>query len=260
METPKRPLILVSNDDGFQARGIHVLAEWLLPFGDVVCVSPEGPCSGQSMAITVNSPLRATEVTGLVDDRIKMFKVSGTPVDCVKLSMHHLLPRRPDIVVSGINHGSNTSVNVNYSGTMGAALEGTAFGLPSVGFSLTTHDPEADMSRCRPFVEKIISLVIANGLPEGMALNVNVPTKCDPPTQMRLVRSARGNWNDEYRQYTDPHGKKFYWLSGDFINEEPDATDTDEYCLEHGMVSVVPALLSRDPLSFDSLPDWLRRL
>ena len=141
-----RPLILVSNDDSYTAKGVHVLIDRLVKFGDVVAVCPQYPHSGQSMAISINSPLRILEQPDY--NGARMFAVNGTPVDCVKLSMHHILGRRPDLVVAGINHGSNAAVNVLYSGTMGAAMEGAVFGIPSIGFSLTDHDPEADFSPC----------------------------------------------------------------------------------------------------------------
>ena len=195
------------------------------------------------MAITVNSPLRAVRVADHAG--AMMFKVNGTPVDCVKLSMHRILDRRPDMVVSGINHGSNAAINVVYSGTMGAAMEGCAFGVPSVGFSLTDHSPDADFSPCRPWVERISRGVLEHGLPEGVCLNVNVPDVDSEPEEMRVVRACRGNWSDEYKEYTDPHGHKFYWLTGRFENGEPEASDTDEWCLAHGIVSVVPTLLDR---------------
>lgn len=239
-----RKLILVSNDDGISAKGVHQLVEWLRPMGDVVVVCPDGARSGQSMAITFNSPLRVTAVAE--EPGVKWYKTNGTPVDCVKLSMHVVLKgRRPDMVVSGINHGSNAAINVVYSGTMGAAFEGCAFGIPSVGFSLTSHDPNADFSRCRPFVEKICSQVLERGLPAGVCLNVNIPHQGEAPTEMRLCRACEGNWNDEYKEYTDPQGGKFYWIQGDFINAEPEATDTDEWALAHGIVSVVPTMLDR---------------
>ena len=239
----KRPLVLVSNDDGIEAAGVHRLVEWLSPMADIVCVCPDAPRSGQSMAITVNSPLRAVRVADHAGAR--RFKVNGTPVDCVKLSMHRILDRRPDMVVSGINHGSNAAINVVYSGTMGAAMEGCAFGVPSVGFSLTDHSPDADFSPCRPWVERISRGVLEHGLPEGVCLNVNVPDVDSEPEEMRVVRACRGNWSDEYKEYTDPHGHKFYWLTGRFENGEPEASDTDEWCLAHGIVSVVPTLLDR---------------
>lgn len=239
----KRPLVLVSNDDGIEAAGVHRLVEWLSPMVDIVCVCPDAPRSGQSMAITVNSPLRAIRVADHAG--AMMFKVNGTPVDCVKLSMHRILDRRPDMVVSGINHGSNAAINVVYSGTMGAAMEGCAFGVPSIGFSLTDHSPDADFSPCRPWVERISRGVLEHGLPEGVCLNVNVPDVDSEPEEMRVVRACRGNWSDEYKEYTDPHGHKFYWLTGRFENGEPEASDTDEWCLAHGIVSVVPTLLDR---------------
>lgn len=239
----KRKLILVSNDDGIEALGVHRLVEWLLPFGDVVAVCPDGPRSGQSMAITVNGALRLTRMDDFMG--AAMYKVNGTPVDCVKLAMHIALPRRPDLVVSGINHGSNAAINVVYSGTMGAVMEGCAFGIPSVGFSLTDHAADADFEPCRPFVGRIVRAVLEKGLPEGVCLNVNIPHDHGIPEEMRVVRACRGNWSDEYAEYTDPHGRKFYWLTGKFRNDEPEATDTDEWCLSHGIVSVVPTLLDR---------------
>ena len=241
--TENRPLILVSNDDGIQALGVHKLIDWLLPFGDVVAVCPDGPRSGQSMALTVNDALRVNEEEQYTGAR--MFKVNGTPVDCVKLAMHTVLERRPDLVVAGINHGSNAAINVLYSGTMGAVMEGCAFGIPSVGFSLTDHSSRANFMPCKEAVEKIAGGVLEHGLPEGVCLNVNIPHDKGIPKEIRYVRSCRGNWSDEYSEYTDPHGKKFYWLTGKFINEEPNATDTDEWCLSHGIVSVVPIELER---------------
>ena len=238
----KRPLILVTNDDGIHAKGIHELVDMLLPFGEVVVICPDGPRSAQSMALTVANPLYVTRLEdyhGAV-----MYKVSGTPVDCVKLAMHTILDRRPDLIVSGINHGSNAAVNLLYSGTMGAAMEGAVFGIPSVGFSLTSHDADADFSNCRRTVELIVSATLKHGLPEDICLNVNIPYGCEP-TAMRVAAECRGHWSDEYVEYTDPSGRKFYMLSGKFVNVEPDNTATDEWCLTHGIVSVVPISINR---------------
>ncbi len=237
-----KPLILVSNDDGIEARGVHELIDCLIEFGNVVCVCPDSPRSGQSMAITVNSPLRITRLEDY--HGAKMYKVSGTPVDCVKLAMYAALDRKPDLVVSGINHGSNAAVNVVYSGTMGAAFEATAIGLPAIGLSLTDHSPDADFSPCLPFIRHLVGETLRRGLPEGICLNVNFPT-ATTPSEMRLTKAARGKWTDEYRRYDDPNGKPFYWLTGRFVNLEPDNTDTDEWCLAHGIASVVPTLLDR---------------
>ena len=232
--TNKRPLILVSNDDGYLAKGVRILIKEMRKFGDVVAVCPDGGRSGQSMAITVNDalmPLRLPDYEGA-----EMWKVNGTPVDCVKVAMHMILgDRRPDLVVAGINHGSNAAVNVLYSGTMGAVLEGCGF------------------------VRRITEDVLRNGLPPEICLNVNIPDSAEPPTQMRVVRACRGRWNDEYKEYTDPHGRKFYWLSGEYVNEEPDNSDTDQWCLEHGIVSVVPVLLERTARVEGSL-SWLKSL
>lgn len=239
----RRPLILVTNDDSISAKGVHVLVERLLAFGDVVAVCPQYPHSGQSMALTVSSPLRINELPGYKGAR--MYCVDGTPVDCVKISMHHVLDRRPDLVVSGINHGSNAAVNVLYSGTMGAAMEGTVFGIPSIGFSLTDHSPDADFSPCLDAIDLLVKETLRNGLPENVCLNVNVPDIAHTPKEMREAVPCRGRWNDEYQVYTDPFGKKFYWLSGEYVNLEPENDHTDQWCLEHGIISVVPVGVER---------------
>lgn len=246
MSDSNRPLILVSNDDSYAAAGVHALISRLVRQADVVAVCPDAPRSGQSMAITVNCAMRATRC----DDSsgAPVYMVNGTPTDCVKLAMHTLLPRRPDMVVAGINHGSNASVNVLYSGTMGAVMEGCVFGIPSVGFSLTSHAADADFTPCFPFIDEIVASVLRDGLEPGVCLNVNIPAGCTP-TEMRCVRPARGKWSDEYEDYTDPHGRPFYWLKGKFENEEPEAEDTDEWCLGHGIVSVVPVEVDRTPVA-----------
>ncbi|MBD5358574.1 MAG: 5'/3'-nucleotidase SurE [Bacteroides sp.] len=254
--TDKRPLILVSNDDGITANGVHELVDCLVKFGDVVTVCPDAPRSGQSMAITVNTPLRIDRLDDF--QGAKMYKINGTPVDCIKLAMYAVLDRKPDLVVSGINHGSNAAINVVYSGTMGAAFEGCALGVPSIAFSLTSHDPDADMKRCIPFVEKLVSGVLEHGLPEGVCLNVNIPAKGAAPEEMRLTKGCKGKWTDEYQEYTDPQGKKFWWLTGSFENDEPNNEDTDEWCLAHGIVSVVPTLLYRTAIDLSSL-EWIEK-
>lgn len=252
-----RPLILVSNDDGIRAKGVHALIDRLVKFGDVVAVCPDSPRSGQSMALTVNAPLRVHRLADY--NGAKMYQTTGTPVDCVKLAMYTVLDRKPDLIVAGINHGSNASINVVYSGTMGAAFEGCAFNIPSIGFSLTDHNPEADFNPCLPFVDAIVKGVLDNGFPEGVCLNVNIPNSPEPPVELRLTKGCKGNWSDEYAEYLDPNGQKFYWLTGKFKNEEPDNPDTDEWCLSHGIVSVVPVMLDRTaPLSKDF--DWIKTL
>ena len=236
-----KPLILVSNDDSYTAKGVHELIRSLQHIGEVVCVCPELPQSGMSMALTVNNSLRVKQLEDY--HGAKMYKVNGTPVDCIKIAVDNLLPRKPDIVVSGINHGSNAAINVVYSGTMGAAFEGCAYGIPSVGFSLTSHNEDADFTPCMPVIDKIVRLVLQNGLPKDVCLNVNMPSHVEEYKEMRVTKGCRGRWDDRYEEYLDPAKRPFYWLAGKFVNEEPDNEDTDEWCLAHGIVSIVPVKL-----------------
>lgn len=250
----ERPLILVSNDDSYKAPGVHVLIDRLTRLGDVVCVCPEHPQSGQSMALTVNSPLR---ITSLPDyNGAKMYHVSGTPVDCIKLAMHHIVDRKPALVCTGINHGSNSAINVLYSGTMGAAMEGAAFGVPSIGFSLTDHSWEADFTPCLLAIDVLAEAALENGMPLDTALNVNIPDIKGTPDGIRLCVPCRGLWNDEYKEYVDPHGQKFYWLTGRYENLEPDNRQTDEWALAHRLVSVVPVGIERAAGTAPAVP-WL---
>lgn len=233
-----RPLILITNDDSINAPGLHHLAECVRSMGDVYVVAPANPHSGQSAAMSVNTPLRIVEIPS-DKDGIRLFTVNGTPVDCVKLALHAIVPRRPDVVFAGINHGSNSGVNVTYSGTMGATLEGCIEGIPSVGFSLLHHSMKADFTMSTAFVAAIAAKVIKEGLPSGVCLNVNIPARV-MPEGIRVCRAAHGKWVDGYQRYLDPQGVPFYWLSGKFVNMEPDATDTDEYWLQRRYISIVP--------------------
>ncbi len=237
-----RPLILISNDDSIDAKGVHHLAECVKEFGDVIIVAPDSPQSGQSSSLSVNKPLRITRHEGY--DDAEVYSVSGTPVDCVKLALHAIVPRKPDIMLSGINHGSNSGNAITYSGTMGAAIEAATVGIPSVGFSLLHHSLKADFTWTTPFVKEITRRVLESGLPEGICLNVNIPAKVEP-LGMKVCRAARGHWSEEYERYLDPNGKPFFWLTGRFCNDEPDATDTDEYWLAKKYVSVVPASIDQ---------------
>lgn len=240
----QRPLILVSNDDGYRARGVHCLTRLLQRFADVVAVCPEGPQSAKSMALTVSTPLRLTPVDDYREEEpgVEWYHVNGTPVDCVKLAMHTVLQgRRPDLVCTGINHGSNAAINVLYSGTMGAAFEGCAFGIPSCGFSLCDHAADADFSKMIPYVEEIVHLMLEKGLPEGVCLNMNAPK--GEIAGMRQTVSCIGHWSDEYERYVDPQGKPFYMLTGKFVNDEPDNPDTDNALLARGFATLVPVML-----------------
>lgn len=233
----KRPLILITNDDGLAARGIEHLTRIATRLGDVVVVAPDSAQSGKSSAITVNQPLYINEHPSIAGARV--FSTSGTPVDCVKLALYGVLDRKPDLLLSGINHGSNAAVNNIYSGTMGATMEGCILGIPSIGYSILSHSPAADFEPLTPFITEITSKVIAEGLPEGICLNVNFPAKCTP-LGVKVVRAAKGCWTEEYAAYATPQGKPFYWLTGKFHNEEPDNPETDEYWLQRQYGTIVP--------------------
>lgn len=235
--TQDRPLILIANDDGINATGIHELINYIADMAKIVAIAPDSPQSGQSSAISVNKVLRVTKHEDY--NGARMYSINGTPVDCVKLGMHAVLSERPDLILSGINHGSNSGNSIIYSGTMGAVLEGCMLGIPSIGFSYLSHDEQADISVCRDIVRAVTAKVIAKGLPHDICLNVNIP-KVNRIEGMKVVRAARGYWTEEYADYVDPHGKPFYWLTGKFHNEEPDDPSTDLYWLERGYASIVP--------------------
>lgn len=232
-----RPLILITNDDGLNARGIHHLMNIASTFGDVIVMAPDSPQSGKSSAISVNTPLFIHKHPCEGSDSV--FSASGTPVDCVKLAMCAVLDQKPDLILSGINHGSNSAVNNIYSGTMGATMEGCTIGIPSIGFSILSHSPEVDFDPITPFITQIIEKVLSNGLPEGVCLNVNFPANCNP-LGIKVVRAAKSHWTEEYATYASPHGESFYWLTGKLFNEEPDNPETDEYWLKRQYGTIVP--------------------
>lgn len=231
-----RPLIFITNDDGVDAKGIRSLVAILSGRGRVVVVAPDGPQSGQSSSITVDHPLRIRRHSDY--EEAEIYSVNGSPVDCVKLGLHAVVGVRPDIIVSGINHGSNAGNSVIYSGTMGAAMEGCLAGIPSVGFSLLDYSRDADFSHMSDLISGVVDKVLEHGLPDGVCLNVNAPAGSF--SGVKVVRAARGFWTEEYVAYTDPMGRPFYLLSGHFHNAEPDATDTDEYWLHRGEATIVP--------------------
>lgn len=234
----KRPLIVVTNDDGYSAKGIKELASVMKKFGDVIMVSSEGPMSGMSHAVTIQNPLRVTLVVD--EPGFKEFRTNGTPVDNVKLAKHSLLKKVPDLIVSGINHGSNASINIIYSGTMGAVLEGAIDGIPSIGFSLLDYPADAEFSHGFEFIEKITQKVLTEGLPKGIALNVNIPKISDEPIKgIKVVCQAEARWVEEFEERTDPFRRKYYWLGGHFVNGD-ERPNTDEKALKENYVSVVP--------------------
>lgn len=235
----REPLILISNDDGYRAKGLEALIQMAKPLGRVVVVAPSEGRSGMSHAITIKDPLRIRRQKRT--DDVELYSVNGTPVDCIKLAMSQVLKTTPDIILSGVNHGSNSSVSVFYSGTMGAAIEGCLYGIPSIGFSLLDFMPDADFTGAVEYGKPIIESVLANGLKRGVCLNVNFPAiPAEEIKGVRVCRQNMGTWREEFDKRTDPRGIDYYWLTGYFHNEEPEATDTDEYALANGYVSVVP--------------------
>jgi 5'-nucleotidase len=238
-DSQKLPLILITNDDGVEAKGLQSLIETIRPLGTVVVVAPADPQSGMSHAITVKVPLRLTKVRE--EENLTVYKCYGTPVDCVKMALNHLLPEKPDLLLSGINHGSNSAASVFYSGTMGAALEGSINEIPSIGFSLLNLDHDADFATAQHFTGIITRDVLLNGLSHSVCLNVNIPdVQADKVAGIKICRQNRGYWQEEFDQRTDPAGKHYFWLTGVFHNTEPEATDTDEWALNNNFVSIVP--------------------
>jgi len=233
-----KPVILVTNDDGITAPGIRNLVEAMKLIGKVIVVAPDSPQSAMGHAITINKPLRLDKVD--VFEGVDSWQCSGTPVDCVKLAVNQILHKKPDLCVSGINHGSNSSINVIYSGTMSAAMEGAIEGIPSIGFSLLNYSMEADFSPSKKIIEKVVRNIIKIGLPEGTLLNVNIPNlPISKIKGIRICRQANAKWKEEFDERKDPYGRTYYWLTGKFINFDSE-DDTDEWALQHGFVSVVP--------------------
>jgi 5'-nucleotidase len=235
-----KPLILVTNDDGITAPGIRALIEVMKQLGDVIVVAPDSPQSGMGHAITISDTLFCDQVTVKETYKHKEYSCSGTPADCVKIATQEILHRKPDLCVSGINHGSNSSINVIYSGTMSAAVEAGIEGIPAIGFSLLDYSLNADFEPCKPFVKRITRQVLKHGLPKGVVLNVNLPKLKESEIKgIRVCRQANARWEEEFDKRTNPQGRDYYWLSGKFVNED-EGEDSDEYALSQGYVSVVP--------------------
>lgn len=234
----KRPLILVVNDDGITATGIRSLIEVAREFGEVCVVAPDSPQSAMGHAITVHNILRLQEVQDVPG--IREYSCNGTPVDCVKLAIYRVLKRRPDLLLSGINHGANSSINVLYSGTMSAAVEGCVEGIPSIGFSLLDHSAGADFAASKIVARKIIRSALEKGIPEGTCLNVNIPRVAPEEIKgIRVCRQARAFWEDDFQPRKDPSGRIYYWITGQLVNRDS-GDDTDVWALENNFVSVVP--------------------
>lgn len=234
----QKPLILVTNDDGITAPGIRHLVKFMNEIGEVVVVAPDSPNSGKGHAITINSTLTFEEIK--MEGEQKDYALSGTPVDCVKFALNKILPRRPDIVVSGINHGSNSSINILYSGTMSAAVEAGVEGFPAIGFSFLDFSWDADFSQAKTFIQDIVIKTLRNPMPKGIVLNVNIPNlPKDEIKGIKICRQANAKWEESFDERINPHGKKYYWLTGYFKNMD-EGKDTDENALKEGYISVVP--------------------
>lgn len=239
----KKPLILVTNDDGITAPGLRSLVKYMKDIGDVVVVAPDSPQSGKGHAITLDNTLFSAK---LVVDKEKgaplEYSCSGTPADCVKLALQELLDRKPDICVSGINHGSNSSINVIYSGTMSAAIEAGIEGIPAIGFSLCDYAWDADFSHAEKAVKSIVRKALKNGIPKGVVLNVNIPkTKKSDIKGIKICRQAKANWKEKFDKRKSPAGRDYYWLTGEFLLLDK-GEDTDEWALANNYISVVPTI------------------
>ncbi len=235
----EKPLILITNDDGITAPGIRNLIAIMKEIGDIIVVAPDKPQSATGHSITINNTLYLNDMSDKNSD-FKEISCSGTPVDCVKLAVAEILKRKPDLCVSGINHGSNSSINVIYSGTMSAALEAGIEGIPAIGFSLLDYSWNADFSQCRSFIRKIALEVLENGLPEGVVLNVNIPKLTEKEIKgIKICRQAKAFWQERFDKRQTPQGRDYYWLTGEFVNQD-NGNDTDEWALNNGYISIVP--------------------
>ena len=261
-----RPLILISNDDGYEARGINELIDMVRDMGDVLVCAPDGARSGMACAFTATAPLTLTQRRK--EPGVEVWSCSGTPTDCVKMALAELCPRKPDVVLGGINHGDNASVNMHYSGTMGVVMEGCMKYIPSVAYSLCDHRADADFEPLRPYVRQMTQWVLTEGLPEGVCLNVNFP---DPHQTslgggfgslplggdgegsykgVKVCRMGRGTWYNEVQKCHHPRGYDYWWMVGSYHNDEPEAEDTDRWALDHGYVAITPTQI--DVTAYDS--------
>jgi len=236
----QKPLILVTNDDGVTAPGIRALIEVMNTIGDVIVVAPDAPQSAMGHAITINDTLYCNVLKVKEGEPQTEYSCSGTPVDCVKLAVNEILKQKPDLCVSGVNHGSNSSINVIYSGTMSAAVEAGTIGIPSIGFSLLDYSMDADFEPSKKYIKMMVEECLKNGLPKGVVLNVNIPKLPESKIKgIKVCRQANAHWQETFDKRTNPLGRDYYWLTGEFINNDK-GEDTDEWALANGYVSVVP--------------------
>jgi 5'-nucleotidase len=250
----EKPLILISNDDGYMAKGINELIKYLRPLGDLVVMAPDSPRSGMACAITADRPVKYALIKK--EPGLTVYKCSGTPADCIKLAKFAVLDRQPDLVIGGINHGDNAAVNVHYSGTMGVAIEGCLSGVPSIGFSICDHNHDADFEPTAEFIRRITQKVIEDGLPKGICLNVNFPV-CPEIKGVRICRQTVGQWTHEWARRSHPNGGEYFWLTGDFENHEPEDEDTDNWALNHDYAAITPTKVDVTAYEMiDQLKGW----
>lgn len=249
----EKPLILVSNDDGYLAKGINSLVTVLKEFGEVIVVAPHTGRSGKGCAITSENPIKVELVSN--EPGVKVYSCTGTPSDCVKVACHAFVPRLPDLVIGGINHGDNSAVNAHYSGTMGVVLEGCMKGIPSIAFSLCSHDADADFTPTFNVIRKVVANVLEKGLPKGSCLNVNFP---DTPSYagVKVCRQASGAWVNEWESHEHPRGGKWWWLTGEFVVEEQ-CLDADRVALDNNYVTITPTKIDfTDYALLESMREW----
>jgi 5'-nucleotidase len=228
---------LISNDDGVVAKGISELIKFLRPLGELVVMAPDAPRSGNACAITVNTPIHYQQIRQEVG--LSVYKCSGTPTDCIKLALHTVVDRTPDLVVGGINHGDNSGINVHYSGTMGVVIEGCLKGIPSIGFSLCNHDANADFEPAGPYIREITRKVLEKGLPPLTCLNVNFPTG-QPLKGIKVCEQSKGQWLNEWEHFAVRNNTHYYWLTGEFVDTDAENTHNDHWALRNGYVAVTP--------------------
>lgn len=244
----ERPLFLISNDDSYRAPGIKFLTEIARTYGDVIVVAPETPQSGMSSAITMDRPLRAHLLHE--EEGLTIYTVNGTPVDCTKLALNELVPRHPDYILSGMNHGYNSGNCVIYSGTMGVVMEGSFYGIPSMGFSLGSHDQSLDLTACEPIIRQSLDILFNEKFEKGVCFNVNIPV-CDKILGLKVAINAPGKWEHEYEKRIDPHGKPYYWTTGVYVPFKSENEMNDVYQLSRGYATIAPCIA--DQTHYDSI-------
>ncbi|GBU07573.1 5'-nucleotidase SurE [Bacteroidales bacterium] len=249
-----KPLILITNDDGVDSKGIACLIEAVKDLGNIVVMAPQGPQSGMSSSITSMVPLRMKLLSK--KDNLLIYSCNGTPVDCIKLAVGEVLDRKPDLILSGINHGTNSSICIHYSGTMGAAIEGCIMGIPSLGFSLCNQSDDADFGAAMQYVRLIAKKVLIEGLPKGICLNINVPNT-SMIKGIKICSQAEGRWTSEFMKSQDALQQDVYWLTGRFAHKNPENSNSDESALNNGFVSVVPCKIDlTDYQAMETFQAW----